>query len=886
MQVARTLVPLFEAGRSIDAAALRAAMEEAFGVSDTSGAWVWKDAYEAAETAQILMLSRYGALMQRQAPSPQAFLYMIERLAGLAPSHTRRSEDSVRLQQFSTPLPLAAIVAQAAGFRAEDLVLEPSAGTGMLAIFVQIAGAPLALNELAENRRALLENLFPGAVVSDHDAASIDDRLDRSIMPSVIVMNPPFSAANHVEGRFRQATSQHVLSALARLAPGGRLVVITGESFRPSTKSFQSTFQRIGQSADVVFSAAIDGKVFARHGTTIDTRLTVIDKRTVGEQEKAPDDIEAAYHPICATTADLLASVLTNCPERRSPPPCPTSSALSVPSSPTRTNLHALRNAARKETRALAEERARHPFGDLQTVPLDDLPKAWSEPEGTLQDTVYEAYDLQAIRIDGAALHPTALVQSAAMASVPPPVPTYRPVLPKTLVADGHLSAPQIESVIYAGNAHEMHLKGWFKRGEVEGQLMAAAEGDEGAFRLRKGWFLGDGTGCGKGRQVAGIILDNWLQGRRRAVWVTKSDKLIEDARRDWMALGGRESDIVPLSKFRQGGDIRLPEGILFVTYATLRSAEREGKASRLDQVTSWLGEGFDGVIAFDESHAMANAAGEKSDRGDKKASQQCLAGLALQTAMPDARVLYVSATGATVVGNLAYASRLGLWGTGDFPFVTRAEFVAAMEAGGIAAMEMISRDLKALGLYLARSLSYAGVEYEMLVHELTPAQVAIYDSYADAYQIIHTNLEAALQASGISSETGTLNAQAKSAARSAFESNKQRFFNHLITAMKCPSLIRAIEADLAAGHSAVIQVVSTSEAVMERRLEEIPPSEWDDLQVDFTPREAVMEYLMHSFPTQLFEPYSDENGDLRSRPALDGDGNPIICREAERRRD
>jgi len=116
MQAARTLAPMFEAGRSIDAAALRAAMEEAFGTSDTSGAWVWKDAYEAAEVAQILMLTRYGALMQRQAPSPRAFLTMIERLAGLAPSHTRRSEDSVRLQQFSTPLPLAAIVAQAAGF--------------------------------------------------------------------------------------------------------------------------------------------------------------------------------------------------------------------------------------------------------------------------------------------------------------------------------------------------------------------------------------------------------------------------------------------------------------------------------------------------------------------------------------------------------------------------------------------------------------------------------------------------------------------------------------------------------------------------------------------------------------------------------------------------
>ena len=175
MRAATVLLPQFEAGKPIDAAILRSAMEDAFGTSDSNGAWVWKDAYEAAEVAQILMLLRYGALMQRQAASPQAFLTMIERLAGLAPSHTRRSEDSIRLQQFSTPLPLAAIVAQAAGFRADDLVFEPSAGTGMLAIFAQIAGVRLTLNELAETRRTLLGHLFPDAVTSSHDAASIDE---------------------------------------------------------------------------------------------------------------------------------------------------------------------------------------------------------------------------------------------------------------------------------------------------------------------------------------------------------------------------------------------------------------------------------------------------------------------------------------------------------------------------------------------------------------------------------------------------------------------------------------------------------------------------------------------------------------------------------------
>src|SRR3546814_7979663 len=87
------------------------------------------------------------------------------------------------------------------------------------------------------------------------------------------------------------------------------------------------------------------------------------------------------------------------------------------------------------------------------------------------------------------------------------------------------------------------------------------------------------------------------------------------------------------------------------------------------------------------------------------------------------------------------------------------------------------------------------------------------------------------MQAANITGSTGTLNAQAKSAARSAFESAKQRFFSHLITSMKTPSLIRSIERDLEDGHAAVIQIVSTGEALMERRLAEIPTEDWGDVQ-------------------------------------------------------
>ena len=133
-------------------------------------------------------------------------------------------ETSIAAIKIATPLPGTYASLQAAAIRPGDVVLEPSAGTGMLAVMAQCAlgketAGALHLNELAATRAGLLSGLFPGCAVTRQNAEAIRDHLPE-LLPTVVLMNPPFSASFGVDRIRHDADLRHIRSAFSMLMVG------------------------------------------------------------------------------------------------------------------------------------------------------------------------------------------------------------------------------------------------------------------------------------------------------------------------------------------------------------------------------------------------------------------------------------------------------------------------------------------------------------------------------------------------------------------------------------------------------------------------------------------------------------------------------------------
>jgi len=926
---------------------------KSFGGTMGQGKYSPKDAYDAMELGVNKWLLQQKFLRSPEsAKQAQEVVGILQDTLSLLPTQRNRTEEMDEFQQFSTPPSIAYIASWVANVNAKDTILEPSAGIGGLAVFGKIAGAKVIVNELSPRRAEVLKEMGFDQLFTEN-AEQINNILPKEIKPTVVIMNPPFSSTagrNKGKNDTKNATA-HIEQALKRLEPNGRLIAILGRGMVDNSPTFKPWWDKLRAKYTVQANIGINGNNYTKYGTSFDVQIVVIDNIGPNQSETItgrvdnlkdiipklegirngrpgvdsntnqrteqnagqPNSSEATSGSQTVPDAGRAAPVSTDrvgTGKRESEDSgdtgtirnerpsgsseASTNSTLSTKSNGTtnETGANTRGNVAGNESVNGKESSSRGSAifdgntdrsskqsdaeGNRAGVTIESKKEPQKSSETELTDAVYSEYVPQKLNVPGAKPHPADLVQSSAMASVEPPNPKYTPNLPEDVIKEGKLSLAQIEAVVYAGQAHQETLP--------DGK--------------RKGFFIGDGTGVGKGREIAAIILDNMRQGNKKAVWVTEKKGLLKSAQRDYGDIGGNASLIFDHGKIKSGAKVTQGEGIAFTTYTTLGTgqtitangginARNADVTSRLDQLITWLGEDFDGVIAFDEAHNMQNSLAMKGARGTTKPAAKALAGVELQNRLPNAKVVYASATGATEVENLAYADRLGLWGYGT-PFADKRDFVSKIASSGLAAMELVARDMKAMGSYIARNIGFNGVTYSTLEHKLTAEQREIYDEMAEAWQIVLQNIDDALAETGaVDPDTGanTRGNNAKAKAMSAFWGAQQRFFNQIFTSMQMPSAIEKIKEDLRDGKAIVLQLVNTNEAQLNRALAEIEEDQSLE-DIDMTPRAQLMMFLEKSFPIWQYEEYTDEDGNIRSRPVLDGEGNMVVNPDALAMRD
>ena len=337
----------------------------------------------------------------------------------------------------------------------------------------------------------------------------------------------------------------------------------------------------------------------------------------------------------------------------------------------------------------------------------------------------------------------------------------------------------------------------------------------------------------GKGRQAAGIIFENYLRGRNKGLWFSASPDLVADARRDLNDIGADSVKCWNLKDFPISDKLddktkfeedRIGDGVLFCTYTLLTSDREVGK--RIDQIVEWCGgDLWDGPLILDECHKAKNmgapalSGGPGGGRRGKqakddeeikswgvgKATKTATFVADLQARLPLARIVYVSATGASEPKHFMQLNRLGLWGPST-SFKDADDFVQSIKGGGVGAMELVAMHMKASGQYISRSLSFSTAEFELVD---VPVEKDFKIKYDGACKLWADFIVAIIECE-----------KRPRSFMGILWGAHQRFFAHMIMAAKVQVVMALVKKSISEGKCCVIGLQSTGEASSEAAVE------------------------------------------------------------------
>lgn len=518
-------------------------------------------------------------VIERKGSASRESYDLICKLYEMQPTISARSSNRIKMQQYSTPLPMAWIAGRfAMADKADGSVLEPTAGNGMLVFTIPVG--QVHVNELNKTR---LDNLREQgfAQVTQQDAT---EPFDGDVRYDVVIANPPFGKREAVEYDGKKIPGldpQITLNALSSMKDDGRAAIIIGGNMEYANngaiKSMKPFFTYLYDHYNVKGVIDMSGGLYAKQGTTFPTRMILIDGRR-SDEERAQT---AVYPPVeskairKAESFDDLYEIINevlNSKKKTNGTEILRSRERQLASVNNETSGNTDGAGHREQPRKNDDVGSRrkptkeHSDGSEQVLPRErrtnnadgetraETPRDNAGGSRSVSDTDIQRVGTERVSTNGVGLKQTPTEHKKR--TLTDEKSAYRPhnsafslnsVAPAAMVEAMDNVLTQIEA--QHGSIDEfIRTELGYNTVEEAHQALAAEQMDSVAmaiYQMKQGQALiiGDQTGVGKGRQMAALI--RWaVQRGEKPVFITQKADLFSDIYRDLVDVGS--GDLVP----------------------------------------------------------------------------------------------------------------------------------------------------------------------------------------------------------------------------------------------------------------------------------------------------------------------------------------------------
>lgn len=871
-----------------------------------AGTQAAKDLDETIEAAIVDVAD----MIARDGTDPLATYRKLVALYESQPRLGVRTSDSIARQAYSTPVPLAYLASKLAGIGPGKTVYEPTAGNG--ALLIGADRDKVFANEIDEARAGALKEAGFDRVTM-HDASLFRPKQKSD----AVIANPPFGPVKDADGKnrvfhvgpgydTREIDHAIVFNALDAMKDDGRAVLLIAgldktitdpekRSDAYNTKAKREFYLWLKRHYKVADHFTVDGDLYHKQGAGWPIDVIVVEGRGEGSRPVPAVNLPQTY----ASWASLEEKLNAEPADRGSDRP---SGGSRRDPAPERSPREPERDAGGVRPPAKPQRGADEPRPEAVRQPRDEAAPGEPERSGG------PAAEADADPVAGRPSERPASVGSAeAAASGDLQVP-YRPasgaksvdtLVPVNMAEDVATALNRV--VEEHGNIDRFVAK---ELGYTKATLAAAFSAEQvdalalALVNIQKnaGFIIGDQTGIGKGRVVAGMIRYALKKGFK-PIFVTEKPNLYADMWRDMNDIGipdmlGRPPTVLATNAnlsmpLDEAGEHRLKTGaprdhdkvleqqigtadMAFTTYTQLQT-QGGNSPFRREVLNRVIG---NGVLILDESH-NAGGQGMKDEDGGGAGEALNRAEFVRDLAAKARAVMFSSATYAKRPDVMDLYAKTDMILAVDKP----AALTAAIAKGGIPMQQAVAAMLSRAGQYLRRERSFAGIDYGTVDVDVDRETYDQTSHILDAIRRFSAEVSKAAKAMGqdLKADGKAMSAGQSTGGAGVDSTNFTSVMHNLIEALLLalnakPGAERAI-ASLKEGRKPVLTVNFTMGTLLDEYASEAGISDGDPIDLDF--RRLFERYLEKSRVVTIRKPFMAKGEKAEKKILTDAEIGP-----------